>query len=183
MENHFNKPTNPKPIDRLVFSGMIGALYTAFSVLLAPLSFGSVQIRFSEALTLLPVFGGSFTIWGITIGCFLTNLYGVLTGTSILGILDIIIGTLATLVAGMLSYKFRSVRTFELPILSAIMPVLINALAIGGLFGFLGGEFNLPMFITSFISIFAGEFISCCVIGLFLVRIIEKKGIAKYFKG
>lgn len=182
MENHTKQLNEPKQINKVISAGLIAALYTALSVILAPLSFGSVQIRFSEALTLLPVFGGISSIWGVTIGCFLTNLYGVMTSSSILGVLDIIVGTIATLIAAFLSYKTRNVKTFGMPVLASLMPVFANAFAIGYLFSIMGGSFNLPMFITSFISIFAGEFISCTVIGLFLVKLIEKRGLTKYFK-
>ncbi|MBQ5325664.1 MAG: QueT transporter family protein, partial [Oscillospiraceae bacterium] len=88
---------------------MIAAMYTVIGLIFAPISFGTVQVRFSEMLTLLPVFGVS-NIWGITAGCFITNLIGLMTGANILGSLDIIFGTAATFAAGLLTWLFRNVR-------------------------------------------------------------------------
>ena len=64
---------------KIVTGAVIAALYTALCLALPALSYGTVQVRFSEALTLLPVLlpGG---LMGVTLGCFLTNLVGVFSG-------------------------------------------------------------------------------------------------------
>ena len=62
-------------------AGVVAALYTVLTLVLAPLSFGNIQFRASEALTLLPVFTGS-AIPGLTLGCVISNAIGVGTGAS-----------------------------------------------------------------------------------------------------
>ena len=75
-------------VNRMVKGAMIAALDVALGVVFAPISFRAVQMRVAEALTLLPVFS-PMAIGGLTLGCALTNFYGMVTGTSILGLLDI----------------------------------------------------------------------------------------------
>ena len=153
---------------------MIAAMYTVIGLIFAPISFGTVQVRFSEMLTLLPVFGVS-NIWGITAGCFITNLIGLMTGANILGSLDIIFGTAATFVAGLLTWLFRNVRFKNLPLLSALFPVLINAVVVGReLCVMINGGYNPVIFTAQAVSVGIGQAVSCIGLGMAMVRIIEK---------
>ncbi len=159
---------------KLVKQALIAAIYTALSLGLAPLSFGTVQFRISEALTLLPVFSPSYII-GVTLGCFLTNLLGFFMGVNILGSLDIIFGTSATLIAAVLTYYLRNLKIKGLPVLSAVPPILVNAFIIGGELTFLiAGGFDFTVFTLQAISVGAGQVGSCLVLGLLLVNLIEK---------
>ena len=106
-------------VNRMVKGAMIAALYVALGVVFAPISFRAVQMRVAEALTLLPVFS-PMAIGGLTLGCALTNFYGMVTGTSILGLLDIFFGSLATLVAAWMTWKLRKITWKGLPILSPL---------------------------------------------------------------
>ncbi|MBR5190814.1 MAG: QueT transporter family protein, partial [Clostridia bacterium] len=110
----------------VVESAIIAAIYAGLTYLAGILgvAYGGIQFRFSEALTILAVFSPA-AIPGLTIGCFLGNI------TSPYGIVDIICGTLATLIAAVLSYKTRNIKFKDLPLLSAIFPVLSNAIIIG----------------------------------------------------
>ena len=82
----------------LTSNAVIAALYAALTIALAPISYGPVQFRVSEALTVLPfLMPGS--VLGITLGCLLANLY---TGN----IMDMIFGTLATYLAGVMTAHF-----------------------------------------------------------------------------
>ena len=85
---------------------VIAALYAAVSIAMLPLAFGAVQARVSEALTLLPVLT-PLAVPGVTIGCLITNAYGVAAGANILGAADILLGTAATLAAALL-YRLRA---------------------------------------------------------------------------
>ncbi len=109
---------------------MIAAIYTALSLALAPFSFGNIQVRVSEALTVLAIFS-PLAIYGLTLGCFITNLLGVILGFNPLGLLDVFVGTLATFIAAVLSYRFRNIRVKGFPFLSFLMPVIVNAVMIG----------------------------------------------------
>ena len=81
---------NPS-IRKLVRCGVVAAIYVVLCMALQPLSYGAVQVRVAEALCLLPVFGAEY-IAGVVLGCFLANLLGST-------IVDVIFGTLATLLA------------------------------------------------------------------------------------
>ena len=163
-----------KKTNKLSKQAMIAALYTVIGFVMAPLSFGAVQARVSEALTLLPVFGIQ-NVWGITVGCFLTNLIGLATGANILGSLDIVFGTAATLAAGLLTYLFRNIRFKGMPILSALPPVLINAVVVGReLCVMINGGYNPVIFTAQAVSVGIGQAVSCIGLGMAMVRIIEK---------
>lgn len=154
---------------------MIAAIYTVLSLCLSAISYGPVQIRISEALVLLPLF--SFhNIWGVTIGCFLTNLVGFFTGANILGSLDIVFGTFATFAAAVCTYLLRNIKIKGLPILSVLPPIVFNAAIIGWeLCVFINnGSFSTVIFWAQAASVGAGQLLSCGIIGLAMVRVIEK---------
>ena len=87
----------------IVRAALIAALYAALTLALYPISYGPVQFRVSEALTLLPVFMPE-AIPGLFVGCLLANLIGSAT------IWDIVFGSLATLIAAVLTYATRRNR-------------------------------------------------------------------------
>ena len=97
---------NPS-VRKLVRCGVVAAIYVVLCMALQPLSYGAVQVRVAEALCLLPVFGAEY-IAGVVLGCFLANLLGST-------IVDVIFGTLATLLACLVTYKLRNVRFKGLP--------------------------------------------------------------------
>ncbi|MBE6761803.1 MAG: QueT transporter family protein [Ruminococcaceae bacterium] len=110
----------------LVTGGLIAALYavaTYFSAALG-LAYGGIQFRFSEALTILPAFTPA-AIPGLIIGCFIGNL------GSPFGVVDILLGTLATALAAVCSYYTRKITLKGLPLLSIFFPVLFNAVIVG----------------------------------------------------
>jgi uncharacterized membrane protein len=151
---------------------MIAAIYTITSTLLSYISFGTVQVRISEALTILPVFGTEY-IMGVTVGCFFTNLIGVATGANILGSLDVVFGTAATLLAGFATYRLRNVKYKGLPILAATPPIIFNAVTVGmELCVMMTGGFNALVFGRQALSVGIGETFSC-IIGLVLVKVIQ----------
>jgi len=161
---------------------MIAAVYTALCIALAPISYGPVQVRVAEALTLTAVFS-PICIWGVTIGCALSNLIGFMLGVNILGFLDIFFGTAATLAAAILSYKFRNIRVRGVPFLSAVPPVIVNAVVIGlELTYMIEGAFLGRTFILNAVYVGVGQLIACFALGLPLVYLLEKSGIPqKYF--
>ncbi|MBE6878469.1 MAG: QueT transporter family protein [Ruminococcaceae bacterium] len=163
-----------KKINNLSRQAMIAAIYAVLSLCLSAISYGPVNIRISEALVLLPLF--SFhNISGVTVGCFITNLIGFFTGANILGSLDIIFGTFATFAAAICTYLFRKVRIKGLPILSVVPPIIFNAVIIGWeLCVFINnGSFSPVIFWAQATSVGAGQFLSCGVIGLMMVRLVE----------
>lgn len=158
----------------LVFCGLIAAVYTAFTLLIAPLSFGIVQIRFSEALTILPAIS-PLGIIGVTLGCFLSNLIGAFTGVNPLGYYDILFGTAATLIAAILSYYLRNIKWRGFPLLAPLPPIFVNALIIGGELAFLEtGKITLVSFAINASLVGLGQLIPCYVLGLMLYPSLRK---------
>ena len=113
---------NPS-VRKLVRCGVVAAIYVVLCMALQPLSYGAVQVRVAEALCLLPVFGAEY-IAGVVLGCFLANLLGST-------IVDVIFGTLATLLACLVTYKLRNIRIKGLAVAASLPPVLFNAVIIG----------------------------------------------------
>ncbi len=165
---------------RITSAALIAAIYAALSLALAPFSFGQVQVRVSEALTMLCVFSPA-AIWGVTLGCFITNLIGVLMGANILGVVDVFTGTAATLIAALLTYKLGNIRIKGFPLVASIPPVVLNGVIIGTeLFIFLmPAAANIGVLLGLIGSVALGEVISCTIIGSLLVRTLENTGLAK----
>ena len=153
---------------RLVRCAMIAAVYTVLCLALAPFSYGAVQVRVAEALTLLPVFGPEYIV-GVTLGCLLANVLG---STAI----DAVFGTAATLLAGICTYALRKKRVKGLALPASLPPVIFNALIIGFMIvTFFGdGPATLPAFAWTAFTVALGEIVSCCILGVLLVRMIEK---------
>ena len=140
-------------------AAIIAALYTVITLLLAPISFGPIQLRVSEALTLLPVFFAE-AVPGLFIGCFLANLIGGY------GLIDAVVGGSATLVAALLTYVLRRNRK-----IAALPPVLINAVVIGLLLHYVIPDTPL---IPTMLYIGAGQAVACYALGLPLLSLIDR---------
>lgn len=147
---------------------LIISVYTVISLLIGSFSFGSIQMRISESLLVFCLYDKKY-IMPITLGCFVTNLLGVIYGVNPL-LLDVIIGTLATLLSGICVYYFKEIKLFGLPLLSLFLPVLINGV-------FIGIELSLYFSINVFVLIAyvgLGEFISVTVLGSLIYKPIER---------
>lgn len=169
---------------RVVVEGaLIAALYTVLSVALAPISFGQVQFRVSEALTLLPLFTPN-AVWGVTVGCVLSNTIGMFMGTNILGFLDIIFGSLATLLAALATRKLGKPSVKGLPVLAPLPPVLFNAIVIGLELTFvMVNHFDTQVFLINAAYVGIGQFLACYVLGLVLVWILQRDRISQRIFG
>ena len=144
----------------LVRAAIIAALYTVLTLLLQPLSYGEVQIRFSEALTLLPILLPE-AVPALAVGCLLANILGGCT------IFDIVFGTLATLLAALCTRRLRN-RFW----LAALMPVLFNGVIVGAVVHYCYAPvFPLPL---SMLSVAAGEAVACLVVGPLLIRVMQR---------
>jgi uncharacterized membrane protein len=101
--------------------GVVAALYFVLTAIAYPISFGQIQVRIAEALTILP-FIFPETVLGVTIGCFFANLL------SPFGIVDMIFGTLFTFLAATLTMLIG--RNKKSIFLAPIPPILINAFGV-----------------------------------------------------
>ncbi|MEG2434990.1 MAG: QueT transporter family protein [Ruthenibacterium sp.] len=165
---------------QIVRCALIAALYAAISLALAPITYGPMQARVSEALTLLPIFTPDAVI-GVTLGCFLTNLVGVFTGANILGVLDILFGTAATCIAALATRKLAKNRLAGLPLVAALPPVFINAIVVGAELTWLLGPHTWPMFLAQAGWVALGQILSCYMLGIPLVKLIEKTPALKHW--
>lgn len=152
---------------RIAIIGMIAAMYTALVLATPMFSFGPVQIRIAEALTILPVLT-PLAIWGIALGCFVANLVA-----SPLGPIDAVVGTSASIIAGIITWRLRDFRIHGLPIASALSPVIVNAIIIGAMLSVL---YHTP-FAPMALSVGAGQMIACMALGLPLLKALERKSI------
>ena len=164
-------------VNTLVLGAFIAALYAAltYAASLAGLAYGQVQFRFSEALTVLAALTPA-AIPGLTIGCFLGNL------GSPYGMVDIVCGTLATLIAAVLSYLTRNVKLKGIPVLAPLFPVISNAVIVGPeITAFLPEGISLYAFLINALWVGIGELVVCYAGGIPLLIAIQKTGLKKHF--
>lgn len=162
-------------LSSLVKIAMIAALYSTVSLVLAPFSFGNIQVRVAEGLTLLPLIS-PLAIVGLTLGCFITNFVGVIMGANILGMMDVFIGTFATLIAAILTYQLRKITIKGFPFLSSLMPIVINAIIIGAELAYVfAPEFTFTYFAIFALEVGIGQTIAVYVVGLPILSALKKR--------
>ncbi|HYE81651.1 MAG TPA: QueT transporter family protein [Clostridia bacterium] len=145
----------------MVQGALIAAIYAVLTVAFAPISYGPLQVRISEALTVLPFFTPA-AIPGLFIGCIIANLYGMLMGMGA-GMLDVVFGSLATLLAAYLSYKMPKKWLVPLP------PVVVNGVVVGLMLYYV---LQLPLLATmGWVAL--GELVACYVIGYPLILVLN----------
>ena len=143
-------------------AAIIAALYVVLTLIANALGLANyaIQVRFSEALTILPYFTPA-AIPGLFVGCILSN---ILTGCLPL---DIIFGSFATLLGAIFTYKLRKWK-----FLSPLPPIIFNILFVPPVLAFVYQfEGTLLYFI---ITVGIGEILSCGVLGIMLLLILEK---------
>ncbi|MEG0767210.1 MAG: QueT transporter family protein [Clostridia bacterium] len=144
-------------------AAVIAALYCVLTMLLQAISFGVVQLRVAEAMTLLPVVWPE-AIPGLFIGCMLSNVLGGY------GLPDVVFGSLATLVA---AYCTRWLR--KTPMLAALPPVLLNAVVVGLL---LHVYADAPLTLTM-LYVGLGQAAACYGLGLPLLYALRRTPLGK----
>lgn len=165
-------------LNSLVKIALIAAIYSAVSLALAPFSFGNIQVRVAEGLTLLALLS-PLAIFGLTLGCFITNFVGVIMGVNILGMMDVFIGTFATLIAAILTYRLRHITIKGFPLLSSLMPIIINAIIIGAELAYVfAPEFTFTYFAIFALEVGIGQTIAVYVIGLPIYNGLKKRNIS-----
>ncbi|MBQ4473806.1 MAG: QueT transporter family protein [Lachnospiraceae bacterium] len=148
-------------------AGIIAAIYVALVLLFAPISFNVIQFRIAEALAILPYFTPA-GIPGVTIGCLIGNLIGM--GEP----LDIIFGTLATLIGAFGSYALRRNKW-----LVPIPPILSNTIIIPWVLRFAYGVPDAIPYLMLTVGI--GEVLAIYVLGMILLLTLERLP-KKYFR-
>ena len=154
----------------LTKAALIAAVYAVLTYAAAALglAYGEVQFRFSEALTVLPIFCPA-AVPGLTVGCLVSNI------TSTINPVDMIVGTLATLFAALTARALRNVKLAKYPLLSMLMPVLFNGLFVGAEIAYFAGEGVFwQAFVPASLSVAAGEAAVVFVLGTLLWLVINR---------
>lgn len=157
---------------RIAYAAVAGAAYAALTMLLAPISYGPIQFRVSECLCILPFFDPVFAA-GLFVGCLIANLI------SAAGLLDIVFGSLATLLAALCTAALgRRSRSWLSCVLGCGAPVIFNAAVVGAVLAAtvapaessFGAAFALFAF-----QVGLGEAVVLFVLGLPLMRLLMKR--------
>ena len=172
--------------------GLIAAVHATATLLVLQLmsffAWGPIQFRLSEALTVLPLFFAE-AVPGLTVGTFLANLINMAwSGSGVLGMLDVVFGTLATLLGAVWTYRLRKRNV----LLALLGPVLVNALIVPAYLPIIMSAlgylefYNIPflgisaagsfafMYLFGLISVAFGQFVVIYAIGLPLVRAMSR---------
>lgn len=139
----------------LCLSAIIAALYAALTLLLAPISYGPVQLRLSEAFTVLPQ-----SIPGLFVGCLIANIFSPTPS-----IWDIVFGSLTTLIAACGTYVLR-----KKPVLAAACPIVANGVIVGLMLALLYG---LPVALTMG-EVAIGE-LGAVFLGMVLLTVLKSR--------
>lgn len=143
----------------LLLATAIASIYFVLTYVFAPISFGPLQVRVSEALTVLPVFTPA-AVPGLFVGCLLSNLL-----MTTLGPIDVILGSLATLVAAVGTWLLRERKP-----LAPLPPVIVNAAVIGLELHIVLG---LPLLPTmGYVGL--GELVACYMLGYPLMVLLGR---------
>ena len=151
----------------LCLSALIAALYAALTLAFQPISYGAVQFRISEALTLLPVLFPQ-AVPGLTLGCLISNLFNPMGAT----VYDVVFGTLATLIAAVLTWRMRaSIWVRALP------PVLCNAGIVGLVLTY---AYGIDMLWMNMLTVGLGEAVVCYVLGVPMIKLLSRQDLSRW---
>ena len=155
----------------LARAAVIAAAYAALAWIsnFFGLAFPAIQFRLSEALCVLPCRDRKAAIPGLAVGCLITNLL------SPYGLLDLVVGTLATLLAAVWSGRCRGAWT------AAVPPVVCNMVLVGAMLAWESAGFSAAfagLFAYNALTVGIGEAAVCFLLGVPLLRALEKRAIA-----
>lgn len=149
-----------KTVYFMVYGAVIAAIYVVLTMVFAPISFGPVQFRISEALCVLPFFTPA-AVPGLFVGCLLSNL---LCGAAPL---DVVFGSIATLIGAFGSYALRRNRYLVL-----LPPILSNTVVIPWVLRFAYGSEDLIFFAMATVGL--GEILAVGILGSILLSALNR---------
>lgn len=154
------KKEKMKTVYFMTYAAAIAAIYVVLTLLFAPIAFGPIQFRISEALCILPYFTPA-GVPGVFVGCFLSNL---LCGSAPL---DVVFGSLATLIGALGSYALRDRKW-----LVCLPPILSNMIIIPWVLRFAYGAEDMIPFMM--LTVGVGEILAIGVLGNLLLAVLER---------
>ena len=153
---------NKNKIVFLTKAGVIAACYVVITIAFAPFGFGEVQVRISEMLTILPIFGTA-AIPGLFVGCIIGNIFGGAV------VLDVIFGSIATLIGAVGTYLLRNKPIY----IATIPPIVSNAVIVPFVLKYAyGSPMPIPLMM---LTVGIGEIISCGVLGSLLGKVLKTR--------
>ncbi|MBP3678216.1 MAG: QueT transporter family protein [Agathobacter sp.] len=154
-----------KKVTMITQGAIIAARYVVLTMIANAMGLANyaIQVRFSEALCVLPFFTAA-AIPGLTIGCLISNL---LTGAMVW---DVLFGSLATLIGAVGTYllrKHKFLMTLPPVIANAVIVPMVLRYGYGMIWEYQGVDWSIPYFVT---TVGIGEIISVCVLGSVLLK-------------
>ena len=188
MVLHPFRPINPGleveylDVREISLTTLSAALYAVLLILLAQISFGPIQLRIADCIIPLAALFGWPWIWGVTLGCFIGNLIGGMMVFGFLNPVDIILGSIANLIAAYTIFRLRDHR-----LIGCILGSIIIGVIVGGyLWLFVPapeiGLAYLPAWAAMIISITGSSLIAISIIGYALLLTMSRLGISEIAK-
>ena len=150
---------------QLATAAIVAAIYVALTLISKPISIGYVEIRLSEVLCVLPYFLPS-SVWGLFVGCMIANIF---SGS----IVDIIVGSTATLIGAYLTSKIKNKWLCPIP------TVLSNTILIPFVIMTYFDTWHTPTYLFNVLGVFLSELVSVYILGIILLIVLEKRKIFK----
>ena len=154
-----------KNVKKITIMSAVSAIYVVLTIALSGLSYGGIQFRVAEALMLLCVFKKEYCV-ALSVGCLISNMFSPMP-------LDMVIGTLATVVAALPMYfvgKLYDKKPLLTLVVASLFPAVSNGIIIGLELNFFYGE---PL-LVSMAQVMFGELVCVSVFGVILFRMISK---------
>jgi len=166
-------------VREISLTAISAALYAVLLILLAQISFGPIQLRIADCIIPLAALFGWPWIWGVTLGCFIGNLIGGMMVFGFLNPTDIILGSIANLIAAYTIFRLRDHR-----LIGCILGSIIIGVIVGGyLWLFVPapdiGLAYLPVWAAMIISITGSSLIAIAIIGYVLLLTMSRLGISE----
>ena len=163
-------PTNKTKF--IARAAIIAAAYAILTLSLAPIAYGSLQLRLAEALTVLAYFSPA-AVCGLTVGCAVANFW------SPFGITDVVFGARATGIAAVLTYFMPKKGLWKF--LAPLPSVLVNAAVIGAVIAASGsgGASFWPAYGANALAVALPQFLVCYVAGLPLLLYLDSSGLGR----
>ena len=169
-------------VREISLTAISAALYAVLLILLAQISFGPIQLRIADCIIPLAALFGWPWIWGVTLGCFVGNLIGGMMAFGFLNPIDIILGSIANLIAAYTIFRLKDHR-----LIGCILGSIIIGVIVGGyLWLFVPapeiGLAYLPVWAAMIISITGSSLIAIAIIGYALLLTMSRLGISEIAK-
>ena len=170
-------------VKKMTQTAMIAGIYAAITFATFYMSFGQIQYRVSEVLTVLPIFT-VVAIPGLALGCAVANLVGFFIGVNPLGLMDAFFGTTASLLAAIATYYIGKIdKKWVKYLLCPLPPVVLNALIVGFELTWIFNDMQMQFFWVNAISVLVGQAVVCYGLGIPLIIALEKKDLYKKIFG